>query len=253
MFDRSLDVNGFEVRARYTRRTVAEVLEPLCGLMSGLHARAGRPLVVLMAAPPGAGKSTLAQALAMLSRPTRTAAVGMDGFHYPAAYLAAHRDGAGRPLASIKGAPETYDLPRLRAALGQLLTGRADWPVYDRRLHDVAAESLRLCADVFIVEGNWLLLDEPGWRELRAGAALSISLTADEELLLPRLIARKVRGGMDEAAARAFCLRSDLDNIRRQRARLLPADVALRVSEAEGGIELAPVGPMPSIGGFTIC
>ena len=125
--------------------------------------------------------------------------------------------------------------------------------MYDRRLHDVAAEPARLCADVFIVEGNWLLLDEPGWRELRACAALSISLTADEEMLLPRLIARKVRGGMDEAAARAFCLRSDLDNIRRQRARLLPADVALRVREAEGGIELAPVGPMPSIGGFTIC
>ena len=253
MFDRSLEVNGFEVRARYTRRTVAEVLEPLCGLMRGLHARAGKPLVVLMAAPPGASKSTLAQALALLSRPTRTAAVGMDGFHCPAAYLAAHRDGAGRPLVDIKGAPETYDLPRLRAALGQLLTGCADWPVYDRRLHDVAAEPARLCADVFIVEGNWLLLDEPGWRELRACAALSISLTADEEMLLPRLIARKVRGGMDEAAARAFCLRSDLDNIRRQRARLLPADVALRVREAEGGIELAPVGPMPSIGGFTIC
>ena len=49
MFDRSLEVNGFEVRARYTRRTVAEVLEPLCGLMRGLHARAGKPLVVLMA------------------------------------------------------------------------------------------------------------------------------------------------------------------------------------------------------------
>lgn len=244
MFDRALNINGFEIRARYTQRTVDEVLNPLGRALDALRARRGRPVIALIAAPPGAGKSTLASALTQ-ERATRAVALSMDGFHYPNAYLAAHSAPDGQPLAAIKGAPETYDLARLRAALANLRKGGTDWPEYDRRRHDVAPLPLRVSGDVFVVEGNWLLLDEPGWRELRALGDISIALEADEELLLPRLIARKVRGGMAEAAAREFCLRSDLANIRRQRARRLPADVTLAVREEAGAVELTLVGTLP--------
>ena len=225
MFDRSLDVNGFEVRARYTRRTVAEVLEPLCGLMSGLNARAGRPLVVLMAAPPGAGKSTLAQALAMLSRPTRTAAVGMDGFHYPAAYLAAHRDGAGRPLVDIKGAPETYDVAALAALLDRLNLPDQRWPLYDRRIHDPVPEAVEIREQILIVEGNWLLLDEAPWRDLRCD--YSIFLRAGDARQLERIVQRKMMGGYGEEAARVFVRENDWPNIQRCMAHSRRGDLNL--------------------------
>ena len=109
-------VNGFPVTAVYSRQTVEEVLVPLLQKFTALWEERGRRIVIFLAAPPAAGKSTLALFLQHLSemlpgvRPLQ--AVGLDGFHYPNAWLDTHetvRSGVRIPLRKIKGGPETYD------------------------------------------------------------------------------------------------------------------------------------------------
>ena len=117
----------------------------------------------------------------------------MDGFHRTAAFLAAHtavRGGQVVPMWRVKGSPETFDAEGLAAAVAALREGPVRWPVYDRRLHDVAEGAL-FAGNVALIEGNWLLLDEPGFAGLRALSDYSVAIYADEALLKDRLIARK--------------------------------------------------------------
>jgi pantothenate kinase len=78
-----------------------------------------------------------------------------------------------------------------------------------------------------LIEGNWLLLDEPGWRDLKALSDYSIFIRSNETMLKERLINRKVRGGLTPEAASAFYEKSDRKNIERVMNRQLEADLVL--------------------------
>ena len=112
------------------------------------------------------------------------------------------------------------------------------WPTYDRRVHDVVAGTVPLSADLVLVEGNWLLLDEPGWRDLARNAQYVVLLTADADLLRDRLVERKVRGGLTPAEAEAFYERSDRLNVQRVMASsdFSKVDLTL-VVQADGSIQ----------------
>ena len=98
----------------------------------------------MLAAPPGAGKSTLVSFLEKLSREnddiTDLQAIGMDGFHRRQEYLLSHttiRDGKEVKMVEIKGAPVTFDLEKLTAAIEKVSSGEDTfWPIYDRHLHN---------------------------------------------------------------------------------------------------------------------
>src|SRR5690606_16967156 len=78
---------------------------------------AERRILCAIVGAPGAGKSTLAEAVAEeLNRrsPGSAALLPMDGFHYDDLYLVP----AG--LRPRKGAPETFDTGGLRHVLGRL-------------------------------------------------------------------------------------------------------------------------------------
>ena len=235
MTTRSLNVNGFPVEARYDDAAMEGILLPLLRALSARAAQARRRVVTFIAAPPGAGKSTLAAFLEALSREAEgclpAQALGLDGFHYPNEYLARHfipQGGASVPLSEIKGAPETFDTAALAAALGRAREGEALWPYYDRRLHEPVPDAIPVAAEVLLVEGNWLLLDRPPWRTLPRD--MSVFIGADEPELRERLIARKIRGGLSPEAARDFYARSDGPNVRLCLAHSLPADLRLRLS-----------------------
>lgn len=253
-----LDVNGQEVVATYRDEDVEGIFLPLLKQMVDTQARKAcgnnevnirhaTRTIVFLAAPPGAGKSTLAAVLVQLastvSDTLRMQAIGMDGFHYPNAYLACHAltlpDGVTVPLLSIKGAPETFDIVAFEHALRA--TRDADdavmWPTYSRRVHDVVAASAAIDAPVVIVEGNYLLLDEEGWRDLSDLCDFSIFLDAEEAVLRERLVARKIRGGAARADAEHFVDTSDLANVRRVRSKSRAADVCL-VLAADGAIRM---------------
>ena len=234
----TLPVNGFDVEARYDDATVETVLLPLLAEI-GARARAvpGR-LIVFLAAPPATGKSTLAALLERLAAQApelpRIQAVPMDGFHFHQDYILSHtvtRGGETIPMKRVKGAPDTFDVEKLRRTLLRARHEDVLWPGYDRRLHDVVEDATAVTAPALLVEGNWLLYDAPGWRGLPHD--FSIFIEAREALLRERLIARKMRGGLSREEALAFYRETDGPNVRLCMDRRLPADAALEMT-AEG-------------------
>lgn len=183
----------------------------------------GRRRLVAIAGPPGAGKSTLAAALVQELGPT-AALVPMDGFHFDNDTLTA------RGLRDRKGAPETFDLAGLSSLLEQLV--REDGvaiPAFDRALDRVVGSSTIVQAGHrwVIVEGNYLLLDEPGWRDLARQWDLSVYLDEPHDVLEERLIHRWLDLGLALDDARAWALGNDLPNARRVAAARLPANLVL--------------------------
>lgn len=228
-------INDQEVLASYAREDVEGLFLPFLRELTSLRdeARAGgRRVVAFLAAPPGAGKSTLASFLQGLScgreglAPLQ--ALGMDGFHRPNVWLDAHHlgdDPAAPSLRSVKGAPQTFDVEALEATLRRLRAGeRLRWPSYSRATHDVCAEGPWVESEVVLVEGNYLLLDEPGWRGLRELCDVSVMLREDSEVLHRRLVARKVAGGSTPKEAEAHYQRSDRRNVELVLGHSLPAD-----------------------------
>ena len=206
-------------------------------------AKTGRYLV-LLAGPPGSGKTTLGVLWAQLAQeyhvPVTVQALPMDGFHFPNAELdvrAISWKGERCLLRRIKGAPETYDFTRLRCMLHELQAGRdVAWPKYDRQLHDPVPDALPVIATgVLILEGNYLLLDEPGWRDLVPMADLTIFVECDDALGRERVLARATRGGRAYASAAQHYEFTDKPNRIRIMQHRLESDVVLRV-ESNGRI-----------------
>ena len=231
-------INGLPLEAVYSERSVEEIFLPLLRSLGQLQKEKSRRILVMLAAPPGAGKSTLSLFLQKLSEDdpslTPLTAIGMDGFHCYRSYLAAHtivRDGAEIPLSKIKGAPETFDLRLLSERIEQLLSGAdTPWPHYDRTLHDPVDGAILVTGDLVLLEGNYLLLDEPGWRELKALADYTIRIDAPEECLYERLVARKARSGaLDFQQAVDHVRFSDIPNVRRCLDHSFEGDLNLRM------------------------
>ncbi|MBR6766934.1 MAG: nucleoside/nucleotide kinase family protein [Clostridia bacterium] len=225
-------VNGFEVRARYDESAVNEIFVPLLEKLGEMRRKKNGRLTVFLAAPPAVGKSTLAAFLELLSgelkMPFDLQALGMDGFHYHQDYILTHtvnRDGKEVPMKSVKGAPESFDLEKLAHMLECVRSENVKWPFYDRRLHDVVEDAVPVTGDILLIEGNWLLLDEPGWKNL--GCDFSIFVGAEEHQLRNRLIDRKMRGGLSRLDAEAFYDACDGPNIRRCMEKHKKADISL--------------------------
>ncbi|MFA5864612.1 MAG: nucleoside/nucleotide kinase family protein [Phycisphaerae bacterium] len=197
--------------------------------------------IVFLAGPPGSGKSTFAAILQRLDREQYQKDITilpMDGFHLSNEYLKNNfieRDGERICLSEIKGAPESFDLDHFAKALRSLRNGdKIYWPGYDRTIHDVVPDAIAISeSGLFIVEGNYLLLDEPGWRELVQYAHKTIFLSGPEDLLMDRLIDRHIRGGKKAKQAREWVNRTDMQNIQRVISRQVPADV--RILQKEKG------------------
>ena len=228
-------VNGLDIAAEFDSRDRERIFLPLLRHLTDLQRNLKRRIVAFLAAPPAAGKSTLCLYLEQLSRTekglTPVQSVGIDGFHHPQAYLDSHtivRDGKTIPLAKIKGAPETYDVEKLRDLLARVHEQNQRWPLYDRRIHNPVENAVEIREQILILEGNWLLLDEEPWNFLACD--YSIFLRAGDERQLERIVQRKMLGGFDEAAAREFVRNNDAPNIARCMAHSRRGDMNLQYS-----------------------
>ncbi len=239
-------INGIKVDATYAEEDVRGIFIPLLKYLSGLRVKKGGRVLALLAAPPGAGKSTLLSFLRHLSEgggegivPVTT--IGMDGFHRYQEYLLSHtltRDGREYKMVEVKGCPETFDLERLLERVERIARGEnLGWPDYDRMTHNPREDAIRVDGDVVIMEGNYLLLDRPGWRDLRQYADLAIGLRADADLLRSRLIERKVKSGNGREAAEAFVDFSDMYNVNTCLRESAGADLELKLTK-DGGYEV---------------
>lgn len=169
----------------------------------------GRALLGICGVP-GAGKSTLAAWLA--DRLGATAVVvPMDGFHL-------HDDELARlGLGQRKGAPETFDVPGYVALLRRL---RAETqhtvfaPQFDRSREESVAGAIAVRPEhaLVVTEGNYLLHDEPGWRDVRPLLDEVWYVETDEQLRLARLVQRHVEHGKTPEQAHRWATGSDQAN-----------------------------------------
>lgn len=234
------EINGISVTAHYSQAAISGIFLPLLRRLTALRQKKGKRILVLLAAPPGSGKTTLASFLEKLSREHESLipiqAIGMDGFHRRQEYLQSHtvkQDGRQIALVEIKGAPVTFDLPRLTGRVKQVAAGAVcGWPAYDRTLHNPVEDALRVDGQIVLLEGNYLLLDGEGWRELSALADYTISVTAEEALLRSRLIDRKLKTGVETKQAIRFVDFSDMPNVRLCLEKTKKADLSLRIDES---------------------
>ena len=237
MHEYQVTINGLRINASYTAGAVNGIFLPLLKKVSEMQQKKGERILILLAAPPGAGKSTLASFLEQLAKKKKNLkniqAIGMDGFHRRQEYLMNHsvqRDGEQIPMVQIKGAPITFDLERLAESVKRVSAGDlCGWPVYDRLLHNPKEDGILVDGDIVFVEGNYLLLDEPGWRELKQYADYSISIRAEENMLRTRLITRRIQTGVDRESATTFVDFSDMPNVRLCLQKTAPADLELQI------------------------
>ncbi|MFB9375666.1 nucleoside/nucleotide kinase family protein [Kineococcus gynurae] len=174
-----------------------------------LQASGGRRLIGITGAP-GAGKSTVCAALAD-ALGDDVVIVGMDGFHLANVEL----DRLGRR--GRKGAPDTFDVAGYVALLRRIRaqqSGTVYAPVFDRGLDEAVAGAQAVPADVALVvtEGNYLLLDDHGWGEVREQLDEVWFLDVDAGERERRLTARRASFGDHGETALAWIRDVDLPN-----------------------------------------
>lgn len=172
-----------------------------------------RRCVLGIAGAPASGKSTLATMLFAELRarhPGAVVLVGMDAFHI------GHRVLEERGLVQVKGAPETFDVAGYLAMLARIRTaeGTIYAPEFRRDIEDSIAHTVEITtsARLVITEGNYLLVDQPPWDQVRGLLDECWYLQVDESLRLRRLVDRHRAYGRDPAAARDRAYGSDQAN-----------------------------------------
>lgn len=169
-------------------------------------------VIIALAGPPGAGKSTLSERLLAALPAGEAALVPMDGFHFDNAVL----DQMG--MRNRKGAPETFDCAGLVATLLRIRSGEGPVavPLFDREadLARAGAAIIPAGARFVLVEGNYLLLDRAPWSNLALLFDLTIFIGVPMAELECRLLARWTDLGRSEEAARAWVEANDLPNAR---------------------------------------
>lgn len=182
-----------------------------------------------IAGAPGAGKSTLAERIVAEVGPLARL-VPMDGFHLAQSELVRlGREGR-------KGAPDTFDVNGFVSMLRRLrrLEPTSVWaPVFRRDLEEPVAGAIEVPPEVRLVvtEGNYLLLRDDPWEEVRTLLHEAWFLDLDAELRVRRLTARHEAYGKTPEQALAWALGSDAANAARVAGTAGHADLVVRLAD----------------------
>ncbi|KAF4628360.1 hypothetical protein G7Y89_g9792 [Cudoniella acicularis] len=169
---------------------------------------AGQPrIVVVLAGPPGSGKSTIAAKVVQRLNATATApfaaVLPMDGFHLSRSTLDALPNKA--EAYARRGAAWTFDdagVLKLVHALSKSRFTPSDIilaPSFDHALKDPVDGGIRITPDVkfILLEGNYLLLDEEPWNQIKALVDDTWFVDVDPDLARNRIAKRHMKAGIE--------------------------------------------------------
>lgn len=188
--------------------TVSLTLDQLASRAASLITDDGRRILGITGAP-GAGKSTASQAI-VRKLGSRCSIVEMDGFHLANREL----DRLGRR--EQKGAPETFDADGYAALLHRLRSADSIVyaPVFDREIDESigSATAVEPRTPLIVTEGNYLLLPNGSWPQVRAAIDTVWYLEVPEATRTQRLMKRHSRFGRSSEAAADWVRRVDQPN-----------------------------------------
>jgi pantothenate kinase len=187
----------------------------------------GERRILGLVGAPGAGKSTLAHALAK-QWPNAIQVVPMDGFHL--ANIELERMGRKQR----KGAPDTFDAFGFIALLQRLRVQAAEEvvyaPSYERTLEEGVAGAIAVqpSTPLIVVEGNYLLLSDSPWNQVQALLDETWFVDVPQDLRIGRLTQRHQKFGRNAKDAADWVQNTDEPNARRIVAERAKADVMFR-------------------------
>jgi pantothenate kinase len=187
----------------------------------------GERRILGLVGAPGAGKSTLAHALAK-QWPNAIQVVPMDGFHL--ANIELERMGRKQR----KGAPDTFDAFGFIALLQRLRVQAAEEvvyaPSYERTLEEGVAGAIAVqpSTPLIVVEGNYLLLSDSPWNQVQALLDETWFVDVPQDLRIGRLTQRHQKFGRNAKDAADWVQHTDEPNARRIVAERAKADVMFR-------------------------
>lgn len=188
--------------------TVSLTLDQLASHAASLITDDSRYILGIAGAP-GAGKSTASQAISQ-KLDSRCTVVEMDGFHLANREL----DRLGRR--EQKGAPETFDADGYAALLHRLRSADSIVyaPVFDREIDESigSATAVEPRTPLIVTEGNYLLLPNGSWPQVRAAIDTVWYLEVPEATRTQRLMKRHSRFGRSSEAAADWVRRVDQPN-----------------------------------------
>jgi len=171
-------------------RTIVDSVALVESVRELLHP--GHRCFVGVVGAPGSGKTHVARFLHRVVSDVVVSTVAMDGFHLANDVLGA----LGRR--QYKGRPDTFDVAGFVNLLDRLAR-REPGPVYAprfvREIEEPIAGSLAVAADaeLVIVEGNYLLVDEPPWDAVAPRLDATYYLDTPEPVRIERLLVRHRR------------------------------------------------------------
>lgn len=169
-------------------------------------------IIIGIVGKPGAGKSTLSSYLIENLPKDSVTLVPMDGYHLSNKELST----LGRR--ERKGAPDTFDSHGFAALLERIATSKDDiyFPVFHREIEEsIAAEGVVTSkTKIVLTEGNYLLHDEDGWKNVSPNLSESWYVEVNDELRLERLVDRHHFYGKERQAAHDWAHGTDENNAR---------------------------------------